>query len=155
MALFRFLCLSAVLMAMTSCFRVKDVVSDSKPVSHALFDSLLRRHVNADGWVDYEGFIRDSALLKTYLGTLSKHHPNQKYWSRDEQLAYWINAYNAFTIQLICQYYPLESIKDIKKGIPFVSDTWAIAFIQIEDIIERLILLINNSNELKAILESN
>lgn len=118
--------------SLSSCLRVKDVDSTSKPVSHAAFDSLLRKHVNTEGWVDYEGFIKDSALLNSYLSLLSKGYPNDKNWSKNEQKAYWINAYNAFTIKLICDHYPLESIKDIQKGIPFVSDTWAIDFIKIE-----------------------
>ena len=46
--------------SMTACFKVKSVNSDSKPISHALFDSLLRQHVNKDGFVNYEGFIKNS-----------------------------------------------------------------------------------------------
>ncbi len=120
------------LVSLSSCLRVKDVDSTSKPVSHAAFDSLLRKHVNTEGWVNYEGFIKDSVLFNGYLSLLSKGYPNDKNWSKNEQKAYWINAYNAFTIKLICDHYPLESIKDIQKGIPFVSDTWAIDFIKIE-----------------------
>ena len=52
----------------------------------------------------------------------------------DKQLAYWINAYNAFTIQLILNYYPITSIKDIgyKIQIPCVNTPWDIKFIKIE-----------------------
>lgn len=118
--------------SVTACFKVKSVNSESKPINHAAFDSLLRKHVNKDGFVNYEGFIKDSVAFNKYLDLLSKNHPNEKTWSRNEQMAYWINAYNAFTIKLICNYYPVNSIKDIKKGIPLVSDTWAIDFIKIE-----------------------
>lgn len=124
--------LSFLLVSLSACLQVKDVNSSSKPISHAAFDSLLRKHVNTEGWVDYEGFIKDSALLNSYLSLLSKGYPSDKNWNKNEQKAYWINAYNAFTIKLICDHYPLESIKDIKKGVPFVSDTWAIDFITIE-----------------------
>jgi hypothetical protein len=116
----------------TACFKVKDVVSNSKPVSHALYDSLLRKYVNDEGLVDYKGFIKDSVAFNGYLNLLSENHPNEKNWSKDERLAYWLNAYNAFTIKLICNYYPVASIKDIKSGIPFVSDTWTIEFFSIE-----------------------
>jgi Protein of unknown function, DUF547 len=117
-----------------ACFRqIKEADSDSKPISHALFDSLLRKYVNRDGLVDYKGFIKDSVAFSDYLNLLSKNHPNEKNWSRDERLAYWLNAYNAFTIKLICNNYPVQSIKDIKKGVPFVSDTWTIDFIKIEN----------------------
>jgi Protein of unknown function, DUF547 len=121
------------LLVFQSCFReIKDYSSESKPVNHAIYDSLLRKYVNNDGFVDYKGFIKDSVQFNSYLDLLSKNHPNDKNWSREERLAYWINAYNAFTIKLICKNYPIASIKDIKKGLPFVSDTWTIDFIKIE-----------------------
>lgn len=82
--------------------------------------------------VNYKGFIQDSIRLNQYLDLLSNNHPNEKHWSRDERLAYWINAYNAFTVKLIVDHYPLESIKDIKNGIPFVNTVWDIKFIKIE-----------------------
>jgi hypothetical protein len=131
MNLLRFFVLLLAGVSANAC-KVKDYVSDARPVSHALWDSLAREHVNPDGWVDYKGFIRDSARLKAYLDLLSRHHPNNKHWSRDEQMAYWINAYNAFTVKLIVDHYPTESIKDIKRGIPFVNTVWDIKFIRIE-----------------------
>jgi len=102
------------------------------PIKHDDWDALVKKHVNEAGWVDYKGFMADSTHLQQYLNLLSAHHPNKKNWSRDEQLAYWINAYNAFTVELILDNYPLESIKDIKSGIPFVNGVWDIEFIQIE-----------------------
>ncbi len=118
--------------ALPSC-KVKYVPSSSQPIAHALFDSLLRAHVSPEGWVDYQGFIRDSSRLNAYLDLLSSNHPNDEHWSEAEQLVYWINAYNAFTIKLIVDHYPVESIKDIKRGIPFVNTVWDLKFIRIED----------------------
>ncbi len=123
---------SFIILNLCACFSVKERDSQSKPISHATFDSLLRKHVNTEGWVNYEGFIRDSMTFNSYLNLLSKNLPNNKNWQQNEAKAYWINAYNAFTIKLICDHYPVESIKDIKKGIPLVSDTWQIEFINIE-----------------------
>lgn len=123
---------SFLLVSLSACFSVKERDSQSKPISHAAFDSLLRKHVNTEGWVDYEGFIKDSTVFDAYLNLLSKNLPNNKNWQPNEAKAYWINAYNAFTIKLICDHYPIESIKDVKKGIPLVSDTWQIEFIEIE-----------------------
>ena len=132
MRFLKIMLLALVATSITACFKVKNYNSESKPISHALFDSLLRQYVNKEGFVNYEGFIKDSVAFNKYLDLLSKNHPSDKNWNRNEQMAYWINAYNAFTIKLICNYYPVNSIKDIKKGIPFVSDTWAIDFIKIE-----------------------
>lgn len=102
------------------------------PVSHAVFDSLLQKHVTPEGTVNYKGFIQDSVQFNEYLTLLKNNHPNKKNWSREEQLAYWINAYNAFTVQLIVDNYPVKSIKDIKSGIGFVNSVWDIKFIKIE-----------------------
>lgn len=111
---------------------VRDYDSNSQPISHAVFDSLLRQHVDEAGLVDYRGFIQDSLKFKEYLNLLSAHHPNEENWTREERIAYWINAYNAFTIKLIMDHYPVASIKDIKNGIPFVNTVWDIKFINIE-----------------------
>lgn len=114
-----------------SC-KVADYDSDSQPIEHTVFDELLKKHVSDEGWVDYKGFIRDSIKFNEYLDLLSNHHPNDEKWSKNERLAYWINAYNAFTIKLIMDHYPVTSIKDIKSGIPFVNTVWDIKFINIE-----------------------
>ena len=106
--------------------------STSKPVTHQIWNTLLAKHVKAGGWVDYKGFIRDSAILNQYLNLLELAHPNNKNWSKDEQMAYWINAYNAYTVKLIIRNYPVKSIKDIKRGIAFVNSVWDIKFIKIE-----------------------
>ncbi|MEZ0485925.1 DUF547 domain-containing protein [Fibrella aquatica] len=100
--------------------------------SHAAFDKLLKAHVNASGMVNYKGFQKDKADLKAYTDMLGKNAPASN-WSKDDQLAYWINAYNAFTIQLIIDNYPVKSIKDIgsKIKIPFVNTPWDVKFIKI------------------------
>jgi len=114
------------------CLRAISVESDSKPVTHEQFTALLKKHVNDNGMVNYKGFIADSVAFNKYLTLLENHHPNEKNWSRDERLAYWINAYNAFTIRLIIRNYPVESIKDLGGGIYKVNTSWDIKFIEIE-----------------------
>lgn len=111
---------------------VKDLASDSSPINHNLWDSLLNTYVLSNGDVNYKGLVEDSVKLNKYLTLLKSNHPNDKNWSKDEQLAYWINAYNAFTVKLIVDNYPTKSIKDIKNGIPFVNTVWDIKFINIE-----------------------
>jgi len=119
------------LLLVNSC-GVKEYNSSSKPINHGIWDSLLQEHVTEDGQVDYKGIIKDSLRFYKYIGLLKNNHPNDANWSKDEQLAYWINAYNAFTVQLIVDHYPVKSIKDIKNGIPFVNTVWDIKFINIE-----------------------
>ena len=108
------------------------VESDATPIQHDLWNTLLQKHVNATGQVDYQGFLADSVDFQAYLALLSANHPNDAHWSREEQLAYWINAYNAFTIELVLKHYPVESIKDIKWGVPFINSVFDITFISIE-----------------------
>ena len=106
--------------------------SDAKPVTHEIWDGLVKKHVNAQGFLDYQGFIQDSTVLNQYLHLLESAHPSAQGWSRPEQMAYWINAYNAYTVQLIVRNYPVKSIKDIKRGLAFVNSVWDIKFIHIQ-----------------------
>lgn len=123
----RFLSFAFLLLSVFSTY------AQSKAPSHVVFDKLLKKYVTPDGNVNYKGFIKDSVALNTYLKILSNTPPDTKIWSSYEQMAYWINAYNAFTIKLIIQYYPVKSIKDIgsKIQIPFVNTPWDIKFITI------------------------
>jgi Protein of unknown function, DUF547 len=116
----------------TNCI-AKPTTADAKAIDHTTWDRLLKKYVNDKGFVDYAGFKKDEAALGSYLEVLSKNAPNPKTWSTNEQLAYWINAYNAYTIQLILNHYPVASIKDIGSTIkiPFVSTGWDIKFIRI------------------------
>ncbi len=82
--------------------------------------------------VNYKGFISDSLQLNKYLASLEAAHPNEKNWTKDERLAYWINAYNAFTIRLIIRNYPVKTIKDLGGSIYRVNTPWDIKFINIE-----------------------
>jgi hypothetical protein len=100
----------------------------ANPVQHAEWDVLVKKHVSKNGMVDYQGFLKDKKQLQVYLDKLSANKPTSK-WSKNEKMAFWINAYNAFTVKLILDNYPIKSIKDIKRGIPFVNSVWDIAFI--------------------------
>ena len=97
----------------------------AKP-DHQLWTKLLQQHVAANGNVDYKGFQKDRKELQLYLDQLSAGIPDPKTWSREEQLAYWINAYNAYTVKLIVDNYPIKSIKDLngKISVPLVNTIW-------------------------------
>jgi len=112
---------------------VKKYNSSSKPITHELWNTLLKDHVTEAGHVSYKGLVADSVKFNKYINLLKSNHPNSKNWNEDERLAYWLNVYNAFTVKLIVDNYPVKSIKDIKKGIPFVNTVWDIKFIEIEE----------------------
>lgn len=111
----------------------KKSFSQSTTPSHTIYNKLLQKNVTADGKVNYKSFIKDSLELNQYLKILSTTPPDEKTWSKEEQMTYWVNAYNAFTIKLITEYYPIKSIKDIGSSIqiPFVNTPWDIKFIMI------------------------
>ena len=107
-------------------------LSAQSGVSHKGYDALLKKYVDNQGLVNYKGLKLERSKLKDYLKTLESNPP-QKSWTRDQELTYWINAYNAYTLDLILEHYPVKSIKDIGSTIkiPFVSTAWDVKFINI------------------------
>jgi hypothetical protein len=84
--------------------------------SHAVWTALLKAHVRGDRF-DYAGMKERRAELRGYLETLAAVTPPQlASWSRDQRYAFWINAYNAFTIEKIVAEYPLDSIRDLDRA---------------------------------------
>ena len=115
----------------TSCISQPESTVDRAP-KHDIWDALLAENVTEDGLTNYKGFVENKDKLDEYLARLSNNAPNPEAWSIEEQLAYWINAYNAFTVKLIVDNYPVESIKDLHPvNIPFISSVWHKKFFKI------------------------
>ncbi len=93
------------------------------------YADLLQTHV-ADGMVDYHGFKKDEALLDQFLDRLDQTDPEQLL--DDERLAFYINAYNSYTVKLILDNFtdngPPSSIKKIGT---FFTSPWKISFAKI------------------------
>ena len=88
-------------------------------IDHSQWDDLTRRFVlpTRDGinLFAYSKFeTADKSQLKVYISALSKTPIRQ--YNRGEQMAYWINLYNAITVNLILENYPIASIRDVKSG---------------------------------------
>ncbi|HEA29415.1 MAG TPA: DUF547 domain-containing protein [Leeuwenhoekiella sp.] len=81
-------------------------------IDHSDWDVLLKKHVNRAGLVDYKGFQEDRPALNAYMKKLSDLNPTND-WSVQELLAYYINLYNVYTVDLILKNYPTKSIQDI------------------------------------------
>ena len=99
--------------------------NSAETIDHSAWDALLKKHVNAAGMVDYKGFKQDRAKLDAYLQELSGYKPSND-WSVQELLAYYINLYNAYTVNLILDNYPVKSIKDI-------NGAWTKAIVPVGD----------------------
>jgi hypothetical protein len=103
--------------------------------SYKAWDDLLKKHVkytqngNASR-VDYAGFAKDHAQLKAVLDDYSKVTKAEfDAWTKPQQQAFLINAYNAFTVELILTKYPdLKSIRDLGS---FISKPWSRKFFKL------------------------
>lgn len=102
---------------------------------HSTWDTLLKKHVSSvrngqTTQVDYAGFSADRGKLKPYLAAVSTVTKAQfDLWQRSAQLAFLINAYNAYTVELVLTAYPnVASIKDLGS---FLQSPWKKRFISL------------------------
>ncbi len=90
--------------------RVQDLSFDH---AHARWSAVLAQHLR-DGRFDYKALGEARGELDQYLLDLRAVTREEfAAWTREQRYAYWINAYNAFTVHLVLSRYPLESIQDI------------------------------------------
>ena len=106
---------------------------------HSSWDALLKKHVQVQrqgqvSQVNYAGLQQDRAQLQAYLQASAEVSRSRfEGWSKNEQLAFLINVYNAATVELVLTAYPkLDSIKDLgslfqspwkKKWLPLLGAT--------------------------------
>lgn len=97
--------------------------AQSPTIDYTIYDQLLQKYVSNEGLVDYSGIGNDPVFnrLTTFL---AKKAPNDD-WSKEEAMAFWINTYNIYTIQLMVNHMPVKSIMDIENA-------WDNKFIRIE-----------------------
>lgn len=89
-------------------YGLEEVKTDSFDHSYATYNSLLKRYV-INARVNYEGFINSRAEFETFLRALGSVDENVfESWTEEQRLAFWINAYNAFTIKAIIDHYPIK-----------------------------------------------
>ena len=86
--------------------------------SHEAFNEMLQKFVSTSGTVNYAGWKKSESDLDKYLTSLAVAIPTST-TPKNEGLAYWINAYNAFTIKLILKNYPVARITDLNGGKPW------------------------------------
>lgn len=97
------------------------IIAKPEVFDHTLWNDILQKHVSNQGQVDYKALKTDRKMVTNYITTLGKNTPKNT-WSKADRLTYWINAYNAMTIDLILRNYPIKSIKDIKN--PWEQRLW-------------------------------
>ncbi len=94
-------------------------------VDHSAFDRVARGYVDEEGFVDYAALNENAADLDAYIAMLAKAPFDRL--DRDGKLALLINAYNAFTLRLILDNYPLDSIEAIPEERRWTAVRWNIA----------------------------
>lgn len=94
---------------------------------HDSFEELLRQWVRKDGRIDYAGWHASSAsvaALNGYLAAVSSISPMsapERFASRNDELAYWMYAYNAYVIKSVLAHWPIASVTDVKAPIEAVT----------------------------------
>lgn len=78
--------------------------------SYTAYNALLHDYVNDAGQVDYRGLKANRAALDQFNATMARV-PQEEYrtWGASRKIAFWINAYNAFTLTAIIDHYPIQS----------------------------------------------
>ncbi|MCY4120509.1 MAG: DUF547 domain-containing protein, partial [Acidobacteria bacterium] len=103
--------------------------SSVEHIAHGAWQDILDVYVAPDSsgvnLVDYEGLsasAEDTAKLTSYLDRLQGLDPRA--YSRAEQMAYWINFYNALTVKVVLDGYPVDTIRDIHEGVVPYTGPW-------------------------------
>jgi len=116
-----------------SSLRAGTVESKNFDQSHRLFTQVLKKNLKESkhsSTVNYQQLKGGSQLLDQYLVELSSVKKDQfRSWNDSERLSFLINVYNAFTLKLIIDHYPLKSIKDIPSGL--FSSPWKKKFFKL------------------------
>lgn len=111
--------------------------ASAKVVDHGAWDRLLSAHVRETGGrtvVDYTGFGSEGTrALDSYITALSRVQVSGL--SRSEQLAFWLNLYNALTVQVVLNHMPVDTIRDIDISPGLLSDgPWGAELVQVEGV---------------------
>lgn len=97
---------------------------DGPTFDHGQLDAVLAARVDAEGWVDYAGLAADPSALDRYIERVATAGFDDL--GRSEKLALLINAYNAWTLRLILDHYPLDSIRDIPSDRRWSDVRWTL-----------------------------
>ena len=110
--------------------------SNTQPIDHSIWDGLLKKYISADG----TGLNRfaygkvsneDNKALNTYIQKMAGIEISDR--ARPVQFAYWVNMYNALTIKVILDNYPVKSIRDIDTSGIFANGPWGSELVTIEE----------------------
>ncbi len=94
------------------------------------YNQVLQNYVDEENLVDYESLKANPENLNSYLKRIAEVKPNEfQSWPGDVRLAFWINAYNAITLKVIIDHYPIKaswigSLRFPKNSIRHIDGVW-------------------------------
>lgn len=92
---------------------------------HETFNGVLAKHVDDKGKVDYKALKADRGDLERYLVAISESSPDNKpelFPTKDHELAYWINAYNAYVLYAVTERPQMKSVEDDLKNFFYFTE---------------------------------
>ncbi len=109
--------------------------SSTMTVDHSAWDTLLEKYVmpSPDGinrFAYSAVTAADKQALKAYLARLQDTKVTAL--NSDEQRAFWINLYNALTIDVVLDHYPVKSIRDVRLGFSLLGGPWGKSLVAVE-----------------------
>ena len=87
-------------------------VTFSQYINYQFYENFLTKYVSEEGYVDYDAISQNPIDLDHVLKRFNSIEVYDS-WSKNQKLAYWINAYNVYSIKLIIDNFPINSIKDV------------------------------------------
>jgi Protein of unknown function, DUF547 len=95
--------------------------ASSQPPGFSLagYAAVLKEHVTAEGLVQYQRLKSNREMLDRFVAALGELHEEElESWDEEEQVAFWINAYNALTLSAIVNHYPIQPVLPESSMIP-------------------------------------
>ncbi len=116
-------------------FHARAPETSTVAVDHGVWTELLGRYIDTRDGLNYFRYgavtDEDQEILEDYLDALQTVRVTVL--DADSQFAYWVNLYNALTVWVILEHYPIESIRDISYGI-LTRGPWKEELVTVEDV---------------------
>lgn len=93
------------------CFAAVCLAADTAGrFNYADYAAVLGKHVDANGMVNYERLKSHPDKLDAFIGAMARLDPNvYQRWSDNDKIAFWLNAYNALTLKVVTDHYPIKA----------------------------------------------
>jgi len=114
------------ILTILSIFSLTLSIALSPRADHSIWNKLLKENVTLSGKVNYKNLKINKNSVSKYLQELKNHTPGTD-WTKEESMAYYINMYNAYTIQFIITKYPVSSPKDVNYS---GKDIWKLRLVK-------------------------